>query len=356
MTPIEVISLGAGVQSSTMSLMAAEGDITPMPVGGIFADTKGEPASVYKWLKWLRKQLPFPVYYVSAGSLAAASLAMHETHDGRLYSKTNIPFFTRNHNGSQGKIKFRGCTRDFKLVPLKQKQRELVEDHLPTWRKRHKEDLRDINALKRWIAAQKAKQSADDLAEPLTRANSFVVPRENLGLLPLVLREKKEHEHRSPPPNMLARSIAAWKSCQSDPLVISWVGISLDEASRMKDSRDPWIVQRFPLIEKRMTRQDCLRWMEAHGYPEPPRSACVYCPFHNDEEWRRLRDEEPKDFAKAVRFERAVQKAKAASANFRTVPFLHRQLVPLTRVDFRSEAEMGQLNFFENDCSGLCGT
>lgn len=38
--PIHVISLGAGVQSSTMALMAANGEITPMPKCAIFADTQ----------------------------------------------------------------------------------------------------------------------------------------------------------------------------------------------------------------------------------------------------------------------------------------------------------------------------
>lgn len=51
--PIHVISLGAGVQSSTMALMAAKGEITPMPTAAVFADTQDEPQSVYRWLDWL---------------------------------------------------------------------------------------------------------------------------------------------------------------------------------------------------------------------------------------------------------------------------------------------------------------
>ena len=58
--PLHIISLGAGVQSSTMALMAAAGEITPMPTCAIFADTQDEPASVYKWLDWLEPKLPFP--------------------------------------------------------------------------------------------------------------------------------------------------------------------------------------------------------------------------------------------------------------------------------------------------------
>ena len=43
---LHVISLGAGVQSTTMALMAAHGEITPMPDCAIFADTQAEPKVV----------------------------------------------------------------------------------------------------------------------------------------------------------------------------------------------------------------------------------------------------------------------------------------------------------------------
>ena len=66
---LTVISLGAGVQSSVMALMAAKGEITPMPDYAIFADTMAEPKAVYDWLDWLEEQLPFPVIRVSKGNL-----------------------------------------------------------------------------------------------------------------------------------------------------------------------------------------------------------------------------------------------------------------------------------------------
>lgn len=37
---MNIISLGAGVQSSTMALMEKHGEITPMPDCAIFADTQ----------------------------------------------------------------------------------------------------------------------------------------------------------------------------------------------------------------------------------------------------------------------------------------------------------------------------
>src|SRR5580765_5152088 len=70
MTLLRVISLGAGVQSTTMALMAAHGELTPMPDCAIFADTGAEPAHVYDHLQRLIPKLPFPVHTVSAGNIA----------------------------------------------------------------------------------------------------------------------------------------------------------------------------------------------------------------------------------------------------------------------------------------------
>lgn len=272
-----IISLGAGVQSSTMALMAAAGEITPMPIAAIFADTQDEPRSVYEWLGWLVPKLPFPVVVVTKGSLSRRSLDMKRTHDGRLYSKTDIPFFTKGKDGSIGKIAQRGCTRDFKLSPLMAK----------------------------------------------------------------------------------AREIAGIKRGQKKVGVVQWIGISLDEIVRMKKSRDAWAENRWPLVELRMRRDDCLRWMREHGFPQPPRSACIYCPFHSDTEWRRLKNDEPVEFAKAVQFEKDLQVAKAASENFQHVPFLHRSCVPLDEVDFSTDIERGQTAWWEenfrDECEGMCG-
>lgn len=279
--PVHIISLGAGVQSSTMALMAAHGEIDPHPTAAIFADVQDEPASVYHWLDRLRGFIevaphPFPVHVVTRGKLSDRSLTMRITADGRRFSSTDIPFFTRNADGSLGKITNRGCTRDFKLSPLLKEARRIGE-----------------------------------------------VPR----------------------------------GCK-EIRVIQWIGISLDEVVRMKPSREPWSENRWPLIEARMNRHDCLRWMEDRGYPPPPRSSCVFCPYHSNREWRRLRDEEPAEFERAVQFERALQAAKAESENFRTIPFLHRSLVPLDQVDLSTDEERGQMTLwgsFTEECEGMCG-
>ena len=48
---LTVISLGGGVQSSVIALMATEGLIKPMPDYAIFADTGWEPQGVYRHME-----------------------------------------------------------------------------------------------------------------------------------------------------------------------------------------------------------------------------------------------------------------------------------------------------------------
>jgi hypothetical protein len=146
------------------------------------------------------------------------------------------------------------------------------------------------------------------------------------------------------------------KRGQKVATVTSLIGISYDEQQRMKDSRDAWVVNRWPLVELRMRRGDCLEWMKRNGYPEPPRSSCVYCPFHSNQEWRRLQTEEPDEFAKAVKFEKDLQFAKKNSEKFHSTPFLHEARKPLDEIDFRSDVERGQgLLDFQDECDGMCG-
>jgi len=68
MTDLRILSLGAGVQSTTLALMIELGEV-PMVDCGIFADTQSEPKLIYKHLDWLDKQLSYPIYRVTEGNL-----------------------------------------------------------------------------------------------------------------------------------------------------------------------------------------------------------------------------------------------------------------------------------------------
>ena len=120
----------------------------------------------------------------------------------------------------------------------------------------------------------------------------------------------------------------------------------------MKESRENWYVHRFPLIEKRMKRYECLQWMKDNGYPEPPRSACWYCPFHNAHEWRKMRDEDPVYFQKAIDMDKRLRE----SGDKGTQIFMHPSCVPLDEVDLSTDEDKGQLTWdFNSECEGMCG-
>lgn len=332
-TMIHTISLGAGVQSSTLALMAASGEVEPMPDAAIFADTQAEPQSVYTWLDWLEQQLPFPVHRVTVGNLEEYALKMKVTKDGRRFSTTAVPVFTKNEDGTIGRITHRTCTRDFKIVPLIRKCRHLAGRQAMTeWRRRHKADLDQWRAYKAYLAATAKAEKDAKTAMPLFTGEQIV-----------------------PAPPYMPYPSEAWRSMQEDALVSQWIGISMDEIRRMKPSRDPWLKSRHPLIEKRMTRQSCLEWMADNGYPEPPRSACWFCPFHGPEQWIRLRDNEPDEWQKAIAFERTLQERKAQSANFKTVPYLTRYCIPLDQIDFMQSEVVSPGTLWQDECEGMCG-
>ena len=134
-----------------------------------------------------------------------------------------------------------------------------------------------------------------------------------------------------------------------------WIGISTDEASRMKDSKVKGITHKWPLIDMNLSRIDCLSWMKDQGFPVPPRSACVFCPFHSDSEWVRLKTEDKPSFEAAVAYEKSLQKAASLIPRITSTPFLHRSLMPLDQVDFSANKESKQLNLFNNECEGMCG-
>ena len=281
-TQWNVLNLGAGVQSSCLALMAAKGEITPMPDFAVFADTQAEPQSVYDWLDWLETQLPYPVFRISAGDLTLDQLTpktrSSKMKDGVFregsYLKRLIPVFGI-HNGSKTAAIGSKCTSDYKIIPI----------------------LKEIK--KRCLV----------------------------------------------------------KRGQKETTVTQWIGISWDEIQRAKPSRDKWTQHYFPLLDKKITRAKCQEWMKENGYPEPPRSACFYCPFHSDNEWRRLRDEDPNYFKRAIDFDHQLRAAfKKYDKNMQMEVYLHNSCKPLDQVDFDNDVDKGQQVWdFQAECEGMCG-
>lgn len=271
---LRVLSLGAGVQSTTLILMAARGEFETKPDVAIFADTGWEPKRVYEYLAWLENEVGhiIPIYRVSNGNIREDVL----NHVRKGTRVANPPFYVKNPDGTGGILR-RGCTVEYKIKPINDKIREMLG----------------------------------------------VKPGERV------------------PKGMF---------------VEQWFGISLDEAHRMKDSRDKWVVNRYPLIEKGMDRYSCLLWLERHGYPRPPKSACIGCPYHSIQHWREMRDNRPDEWTEAVEWDAAIRHGMKGVVG---ECYLNRALVPLDQVDLRTLREKGQLTFFEddfgNECEGMCG-
>lgn len=244
--PIHILSLGAGVQSSVMALMAAAGEITPMPATAIFADTQDEPDEVYETLERLKPLLPFPIIKVTNGKLSATF--------GEKF--VHIPTFRKNPDGSVSMGK-KQCTRHFKLKPIYR-----------------------------------------------------------------FIRENFNATYRKP--------------------VVMWIGITVDEISRVKPARVKFVVNRWPFIEQERNRHWCVTYLKKVGI-KVAKSACEFCPLHSDHSWRSL---SAKSFARAVKIDNFFRSRGE---------FLHQSCKPLDQVDFSTEEERGQLNMFNNECEGMCG-
>jgi len=278
---LRILSLGAGVQSSTLALMIEHGELPPIDAA-IFADVKGEPKKVYEWLEYLKTKITsYPIHVVTWRDLKQDIL---DAAKGE-YKAFTAPFFTRNiETGKKGMLR-RQCTADYKIKPVVQEIRKL------------------------------------------------------LGL-------KKGEKRKT--------------GTQVDLLM----GISQDEISRMKRNPIKYINNVYPLVDKKMTRKDCIEWMEDNFYPTPPRSACTFCPYHSNEEWIRIKNDSPEEWKEVVAMDRAIRSQERfkeknkGSASLKDEIFLHRSCKPIDEVDFAKEKNKKQLDFefgMENECEGMCG-
>jgi hypothetical protein len=310
---LTVLSMGAGVQSSVMALMAAEGLIAPMPDVAIFANTQSDAPEVYKHLDWLEKQLPFPLVRVTAGSVIEDLLAgVNST--GQPF--TSVPLYIKLRNGDVEKSSM--GRREYKITPV----------------------LKGI--------------------------------RQQLGL---------EKGQRVP----------------SGAFVHQWIGISTDEIRRTKRPAEPWIANRYPLLEHDMDRAACLKWFNDR-FPERRlvKSSCIICPYRSPKEWKQMKVEQPAVFAEACRIDDGVRHLYPSIANARLeaarariaaleaknargeltvqgkpykVPalpsvedgdveqFVLKARIPLRFIDMveTSDSEGPDPDGFDNECEGMCG-
>lgn len=270
---LRVLCLGAGVQSTTLYRMAAEGEFDLPPDIAIFADTQQEPGWVYENLDRIEKDHPdtIPIIRASAGDLGEAIVKGTNTTGGRFAS---VPFWVDTGEGV-GVPGRRQCTSEYKIDVI----RKAIRDHL----------------------GLKPRQRA---------AGKFVVEE--------------------------------------------WIGISRDEAHRMKPSRYSWIESRWPLIERMMSRQSCKQWLEDRGYPIPNKSACVFCPYRQPIEYARWRDDHPDLFEEACQMDDLIR--STGTMRGMREQFLLKALIPLREVPSVKDLHgVVEPSLFGNECEGMCG-
>ena len=277
---IHIISLGAGVQSTAMLLMAQAEILTPKPEFAVFADTGWEPPHVYQHLDWLETQTDIPIIRVNNGHNLRQDIWDGLAYSGKRF--TEIPVFTLDRYGTM-KLSKRQCTEDYKIRPIHRAVRDALHQRFGPGRDNH---------------------------------------------------------------------------------AIQWMGISLDEHLRMKDSPVRYLTNRYPLVEVGLRRADCLQWFRER-HPDQPllKSSCLGCPYHSDAQWLELSRQYPQLMADTIALdERLRDPDRPRHHNSQPVAeFLHRSGRPLSQALLKLEQaeaagqQLSLLDGFTNECEGHCG-
>ena len=276
---LRVLSLGAGVQSSTVLFKMLDQEIKPADIA-IFADTGNEPKEVYVWLDYLKDLMKgkMDFYVVRNEENTGHIIDDYKSASGR---HSLIPLHIKRADGTTS-INMRTCTAEYKIKPLQRKVKEILGGSL---------------------------------------------------------RGK---------------------------CVEMVMGISYDEIQRAKIPSNKWQINCYPLVENKITRSDCKHWISHTDYGQPPRSACIICPYHDNKEWKNLKNNYPDEFEYAVKFDEWLRDPNSNSAalqKFRdynekkqtpSEQYVYKGKVPLKEATFDEPSDY-QGTLFDDECEGMCG-
>lgn len=132
-----------------------------------------------------------------------------------------------------------------------------------------------------------------------------------------------------------------------------WLGITLDEVTRMRQSDVGYITNVYPFVEilsRPWTRGMVIQWLKDNSLEVPVKSACVFCPFHDRETWRQIMKNADLDRSRAIAIDEQIRHTRPGY-----VCYLTSQLKPLVDCDFSNEVDNGQLSLWgDEECSGMC--
>lgn len=127
-----------------------------------------------------------------------------------------------------------------------------------------------------------------------------------------------------------------------------WLGISTDEIERAKISQFSKVEYIYPLIDKRLSRYNCLQVFKKFHFPIPPKSACFFCPYYSDKGWKHLKENDKKTWDKIIKVDNAIRNS-LIDRNLKGELYLHRSLIPLERIEFADQQELFMCE------EGFCG-
>jgi hypothetical protein len=134
---VRFLSLGGGVQSTVMLMMAINGELE-RPDHVLFADTGWDGDSTMDHVAWCERQCVragLPFHRVTAGNIRKDMMTSRSSGSGgyikaadgvgRAGRYATMPLFVDTGKAVEGRIR-RQCTSEYKIAPLRAKQRELL--------------------------------------------------------------------------------------------------------------------------------------------------------------------------------------------------------------------------------------
>jgi 3'-phosphoadenosine 5'-phosphosulfate sulfotransferase (PAPS reductase)/FAD synthetase len=129
--------------------------------------------------------------------------------------------------------------------------------------------------------------------------------------------------------------------------ITQFIGISYDELQRMRTSDKKWITLKFPLVDWKIDRNECIEIIKKEGLPVPVKSGCYMCPFQSDLSWKNLYKTN-KDLWK---------KAREIEENNRTYPKnTLRWSGTLKELEYAIKTQTKLSGFSDEICGGFCFT
>lgn len=78
------------------------------------------------------------------------------------------------------------------------------------------------------------------------------------------------------------------------------MGFSYEEKQRCKDNPNKMFVNKFPLVDMKLTRADNYAYIRDTWGLETKASACTFCPYHRNYFFQHLKEKQPKTYTKLL--------------------------------------------------------